>query len=82
MCKHTCSSPEHALELLSRWFELHRAQGSNTHPSDFIRCIALVARGHLQPSRIVSDTLPFEPMPDAMQLASTGRAGKIQAAIS
>ncbi len=47
------------------------------HPSDFARTIALVARGVLHPSRIVTDTLPFDSIDRALQLASTGRAGKV-----
>jgi len=47
------------------------------HPSDFARTIALVARGVLHPSRIVTDTLPFDSIERALQLASTGRSGKV-----
>lgn len=47
------------------------------HPTDFARAISLVARGVLSPGRIVSDTLPFDEIARAMQLASTGEAGKI-----
>ena len=47
------------------------------HPADFARAIALVARGVLQPSRIVTDSLPFDSIDRALQLASTGRSGKV-----
>ena len=52
------------------------------HPADFAHAIALVAAGTLQPSCIVSDTLKFEAIGQAMELASTGHAGKIHAIIS
>jgi threonine dehydrogenase-like Zn-dependent dehydrogenase len=47
------------------------------HPSDFARAISLVAGGMLRPSRIVTDTFPFNALEAAMQLASTGKSGKI-----
>ena len=52
------------------------------HPADFARAIALVAGGTLQPSCIVSDTLEFESIGRALELASTGHAGKIHAIVS
>jgi L-iditol 2-dehydrogenase len=52
------------------------------HPSDFARSISLVASGVLSPSLIVSDTFQFSSIADAMQLASTGHAGKIHAVIN
>ena len=47
------------------------------HPSDFSRAIALVARGILHPSRVITDTLPFGSLDRALQLASTGQSGKV-----
>jgi L-iditol 2-dehydrogenase len=47
------------------------------HPSDFARTIALVASGVLHPSRIITDTLPFDSIDRALELASTGRSGKV-----
>jgi L-iditol 2-dehydrogenase len=47
------------------------------HPSDFARAIALVKHGTLHPSQIVTDTLTFDAMDRALQLASTGQSGKI-----
>lgn len=49
------------------------------HPTDFARTIALVQRGILHPSRIITNTLPFDAMDRALQLASTGQAGKVVA---
>ena len=51
------------------------------HPADFARSITLVANGVLQPSCIVSDTFEFDSIARALELASTGQAGKIQAVI-
>jgi 2-desacetyl-2-hydroxyethyl bacteriochlorophyllide A dehydrogenase len=47
------------------------------HPSDFARTIALVASGVLHPSRVITDTLPFDSIDRALQLASTGQSGKV-----
>ncbi|HEY5912398.1 MAG TPA: alcohol dehydrogenase catalytic domain-containing protein [Verrucomicrobiae bacterium] len=47
------------------------------HPTDFARAIALVGRGILAPGRIVSDTLPFAETGHALEIASTGEAGKV-----
>jgi L-iditol 2-dehydrogenase len=47
------------------------------HPSDFSRAIALVARGVLRPSQVITDTLPFGSLDRALQLASTGQSGKV-----
>jgi L-iditol 2-dehydrogenase len=47
------------------------------HPADFEATIRLVANGTLAPSKIVTGSLPFESVGDALEMASTGRAGKI-----
>lgn len=47
------------------------------HPVDFARAIALVKNGLLRPSRIITNTLPFDALDRALQLASTGQAGKV-----
>jgi len=47
------------------------------HPADFARTIGLVAAGRLHPSRIVTATLPFAAIADAIELAASGRAGKV-----
>lgn len=47
------------------------------HPADFARTIALVKNGTLHPSQIVTDTLSFDAMGRALQLASTGQSGKV-----
>jgi threonine dehydrogenase-like Zn-dependent dehydrogenase len=47
------------------------------HPHDFARALALVAAGTLHPAQIVADTLSFDAMDRALQLASTGQLGKI-----
>ena len=47
------------------------------HPGDFVRTIDLVAAGKLQPSRVVTDTLSFESVAQALSLAGTGESGKI-----
>jgi threonine dehydrogenase-like Zn-dependent dehydrogenase len=47
------------------------------HPADFEATIRLVADGTLSPSKIVTGSLPFESVGDALEMASTGRAGKI-----
>lgn len=48
------------------------------HPVDFSRAIALVSAGHLQPSCVVTETIPFESVGHALKLASTGTVGKVQ----
>lgn len=52
------------------------------HPSDFARSIALVASGTLHPSRIVTDTLPFDSIGRALKMAGTGQSGKIHTVMS
>lgn len=47
------------------------------HPADFVRAISLVERGVLLPKSIVSHTFPFTDINHALQLASTGEAGKV-----
>ena len=47
------------------------------HPADFARAIALVASGALRPSKIVTDTLPFDSIDRALQVACTGKSGKV-----
>jgi L-iditol 2-dehydrogenase len=51
------------------------------HPADFARSIALVTNGVLNPSCIVSDTFQFSSIAEALELASTGHAGKVHAVI-
>jgi len=52
------------------------------HPDDFASSIRLVANKTLQPSKIVTDIMPFDSLGRALQVASTGKAGKIHAIIS
>jgi L-iditol 2-dehydrogenase len=47
------------------------------HPADFARVIGLVGQGTLRPAQIVTDTLPFEEIDRALQLACTGQSGKV-----
>lgn len=47
------------------------------HPFDFPMATALVARGLLHPSRIVTDTVPFAEIGRAFELASSGGAAKV-----
>ena len=47
------------------------------HPGDFAATIALVADKSLSPSTIVTDTLPFESIGRALEMASSGTSGKI-----
>ena len=47
------------------------------HPADFARTIALVANKILTPNKIVTNTFPFREIDQALQLASTGDAGKV-----
>jgi len=52
------------------------------HPADFASSIRLVSDKTLQPSRIVTDTMPFDSLGHALQVASTGMAGKIHTIMS
>ena len=52
------------------------------HPADFASSIGLVAARTLQPSQIVTDTLPFDSIGRALELASTGKSGKIHITFS
>ena len=47
------------------------------HPFDFPKTIALVQRGLLRPSRIVTDTVPFAEIDRAFEVASSGGAAKV-----
>ena len=47
------------------------------HPGDFARAIALVERKVLSPSRIISQTFPFNEVEHALQDASTGESAKV-----
>ncbi len=47
------------------------------HPSDFARTIALVEKKVLSPKQIVTHTFPFGEINQALQLASTGKVGKV-----
>ncbi|HLA87378.1 MAG TPA: alcohol dehydrogenase catalytic domain-containing protein [Anaerolineales bacterium] len=47
------------------------------HPTDFARTIALVEKKVLSPRKIISHTFPFKEISQALQLASTGEAGKV-----
>ncbi len=47
------------------------------HPADFEHAIDLVAQGKLNPAAVVTNTFPFDAIGEALQLASTGNAGKI-----
>jgi threonine dehydrogenase-like Zn-dependent dehydrogenase len=47
------------------------------HPTDFARSIELVKRKVLLPSKIVTSIFPFNEMGQAMDLASSGNAGKV-----
>ena len=47
------------------------------HPADFARTIALVEKKVLSPGSIVTNTFPFSEISQALQLASTGEAGKV-----
>ncbi len=52
------------------------------HPADFEATIRLVADGTLSPSKIVTNSMPFESIAHALETASTGRSGKIQVVFS
>jgi L-iditol 2-dehydrogenase len=47
------------------------------HPADFEYAINLVAQGALSPACVVTHTFSFESIPQALELAGTGKAGKI-----
>jgi 2-desacetyl-2-hydroxyethyl bacteriochlorophyllide A dehydrogenase len=47
------------------------------HPADFARAIDLVSKGTIHPARVVTDTFNFESVGEGLELARTGRAGKI-----
>jgi L-iditol 2-dehydrogenase len=47
------------------------------HPADFESAIRLVAEGTLSPATIVTDTFPFASIGRALDVASTGRSGKV-----
>ena len=51
------------------------------HPADFAHAIDLVARDALHPSRVVTHTLSFDLLPQALDLAGTGKAGKVHVKI-
>jgi threonine dehydrogenase-like Zn-dependent dehydrogenase len=52
------------------------------HPNDFARAIELVKRKVLSPGTIVSNVFPFNDIRQALELASSGNAGKILVTIS
>jgi len=52
------------------------------HPADFAASIRLVAGKKLQPSKIVTETMPFDSIGRALQVASTGKSGKIHVVLS
>ncbi len=52
------------------------------HPADFAHAIDLVSRGVLHPACIVTHTYSFETLDQALQLAGTGKAGKIHIKIT
>lgn len=47
------------------------------HPADFAHAIELVSKGTVHPSCVVTDTFEFESVGQALELARTGKAGKI-----
>jgi L-iditol 2-dehydrogenase len=47
------------------------------HPADFARTIALVERKVLSPGKIITHTFRFDQINQALQLASTGKVGKV-----
>jgi 2-desacetyl-2-hydroxyethyl bacteriochlorophyllide A dehydrogenase len=47
------------------------------HPHDFARAISLVEQNVLSPSRIISHRFAFSDVPHALEVASTGEAGKV-----
>ncbi len=52
------------------------------HPADFARSIELVEKKILSPSSIVTNTFPFNEMEQAMEIASSGNAGKVLVTIA
>jgi len=52
------------------------------HPADFATSIRLVANKKLQPAKIVTETMPFDAIGRALQIASTGKSGKIHVVLS
>ena len=51
------------------------------HPADFARAIALVEKNVLSPGSIVTNTFRFDDISQALQLASSGGAGKVLLAV-
>jgi L-iditol 2-dehydrogenase len=47
------------------------------HPGDFERTINLVSSGTLSPSKIITDTVPFNSLEKAIKIACTGQSAKI-----
>ena len=47
------------------------------HPADFAHAIDLVSKGMIHPSCAVTHTYDFETVGQALELARTGKAGKI-----
>jgi L-iditol 2-dehydrogenase len=47
------------------------------HPADFAHVIELVAKGELNPARVITNTFSFKSVGKALQLAGTGQSGKI-----
>jgi L-iditol 2-dehydrogenase len=47
------------------------------HPSDFAETIELVAKGKLQPGRVVTDAFSFDSVGEAITRAATGESGKV-----
>jgi L-iditol 2-dehydrogenase len=47
------------------------------HPGDFTMAISLVAERTLAPASIVTDTMPFGSIGPALEIARTGKAGKV-----
>jgi L-iditol 2-dehydrogenase len=52
------------------------------HPADFASSINLVANKILQPSKIVTETIPFDSIGRALQTASMGKSSKIHTVLS
>ena len=52
------------------------------HPEDFACAIDLVADKILQPSKIVTETVPFDSIGRALEIASTGKSGKVHSVFS
>lgn len=47
------------------------------HPADFSRAIDLVSKGVIHPACVVTNTFDFDSVDQALELARTGKAGKI-----